>query len=59
MVLNRKWHETHRMPKNATREQRLRWHIAHAEYCGCRAIPESLKSEIGRARKVRKAARRG
>lgn len=52
MVLNRKWHETHRMPKNATQAERLRWHIAHAKACGCREMPETLKRLIKKAGKA-------
>ena len=43
---NREWHENHRMPKNATVEQRIAWHIAHAKNCNCRPIPESLAKLI-------------
>jgi hypothetical protein len=42
-MLNRDWHETHRMPPNATIEQRIAWHIEHAGQCGCRDIPESVR----------------
>lgn len=30
------------MPKNATLEQRIEWHIAHAKNCGCRKIEGKL-----------------
>jgi hypothetical protein len=42
MKLNRSWHEKHRMPKNATLDQRIRWHLAHRKNCSCRPIPEKL-----------------
>jgi hypothetical protein len=44
--LNRQWHEANRMPRNASRSERLRWHQRHATVCGCRPIPESLLSGI-------------
>jgi hypothetical protein len=34
------------MPKNATLAQRVRWHVAHARHCGCRAMPDSIRREI-------------
>jgi len=46
MKLNKEWHLTHRMPKNATLEQRIAWHLEHKKNCGCRDIPEKLKEEI-------------
>jgi len=44
--LNKSWHETHRMPKNPTKEQRIEWHLEHQKHCACRAIPEKLKAEM-------------
>jgi len=46
MKLNREWHLAHRMPKNATLEQRIAWHIEHKKNCACRDIPEKLKMEM-------------
>jgi len=40
------WHEAHRMPAHPTRVQRLGWHIAHMQVCGCRAPSAKLQSEI-------------
>jgi hypothetical protein len=34
------------MPPKATREQRIKWHVAHAAACGCRAIPESIRADV-------------
>lgn len=39
---NRQWHEQNRMPHNPTVEQRLAWHLAHAQACQCRPIPASV-----------------
>lgn len=44
--LNREWHEQHRMPANATLQQRIDWHLAHAAHCSCRPIPEKLWEEM-------------
>jgi hypothetical protein len=44
--LNAEWHQTHRMPKNATLEQRVKWHIAHAKNCGCREMPKTILAAI-------------
>lgn len=44
--INEEWHESNRMPANATREQRVRWHFEHAEACGCRPVPEDLKDDV-------------
>lgn len=44
--INAKWHQAHRMPKNATLDQRVAWHIAHAKACGCREIPASIRTAM-------------
>jgi len=44
--INKSWHEKNKMPKNATLEQRIEWHIVHHQHCQCRDIPEKLKAEI-------------
>jgi hypothetical protein len=46
MKLNKEWHAAHRMPKNATFEQRIAWHTEHKKNCNCRDIPEKLQMEI-------------
>ena len=48
MPINAKWHAAHRMPPRATLAQRLRWHVAHAKHCGCRAMPLSVQRELAR-----------
>jgi hypothetical protein len=53
MKINAAWHSKHRMPKNATVAQRIKWHVAHAKQCGCRPIPPGLAAEL------RASARRG
>jgi hypothetical protein len=44
--VNEKWHAANRMPENPSREQRVRWHAAHAAACGCREVPASLLAEV-------------
>jgi len=44
--MNAAWHDKHRMPNRASRDQRVRWHLAHAKACGCHKIPKSVIAEI-------------
>lgn len=46
MKINRDWHAEHPMPKNATIEQRLHWHLAHSANCACREMPLSIRKEL-------------
>jgi len=48
MKLNKEWHLKHPMPKSATLDQRIAWHLEHKKICGCRDIPEKLKKEIAK-----------
>lgn len=43
-MLNRKWHEEHRMPERASDDERIAWHVAHARHCGCRPIPGGVRA---------------
>lgn len=43
---NLAWHAANPLPRNATREERLHWHLAHAANCGCRPIPETIRREL-------------
>ncbi|MCG5241858.1 hypothetical protein [Azospirillum doebereinerae] len=51
--MNRSWHEAHPMPPKATRQQRVEWHLEHAQACGCRPPPASLLDEIRELEKRR------
>lgn len=42
-TINAAWHRRHPMPKSATTNQRLAWHVAHQEHCACRPIPVRLQ----------------
>jgi hypothetical protein len=46
--MNREWHERHRLATGASLEERVRWHLEHAEVCGCRPIPQPVVEEIER-----------
>lgn len=46
MAINKDWHLAHPMPKNATLDERLHWHLAHAAECGCREMPLSIRKEL-------------
>jgi hypothetical protein len=46
--LNAAWHKQHCMPKNATMEERIEWHLGHKKNCGCRDIPIKLKEEMNK-----------
>ena len=48
MTINAAWHEAHPMPKNPSLDQRLAWHLAHAEACGCREMPPKVRAELER-----------
>ena len=45
-MINKKWHQNNVMPRNATAEDRIKWHLEHSKNCGCRPIPESIQKEL-------------
>lgn len=47
-TINENWHRKHVMPKNATMDQRVRWHLEHARACACREIPGTVLEELRR-----------
>jgi hypothetical protein len=47
--MNTAWHQKHRMPKNATPAQRLKWHDAHAKQCACRPFTAAMRARLTRA----------
>jgi hypothetical protein len=55
--INEGWHRAHPMPKDATLEQRIRWHVAHATACGCREIPGTVLQAL-KVRGIKPPARR-
>jgi len=47
LKINAEWHRQHRMPKNATVEERIQWHLEHLKNCSCRTdLPPKLKVEM-------------
>ena len=47
MAINKEWHLANKMPKKATTEQRITWHVEHLKHCSCRpVIPEKLQEEM-------------
>jgi hypothetical protein len=48
MAVNKVWHDKHKMPRNATLAERVRWHRAHQKHCGCRGAPKSLQPYLTR-----------
>lgn len=50
-TINAEWHKINRMPKNATHEERVRWHSEHAKHCMCRMPPPNLQKEIEESRR--------
>lgn len=44
--MNREWHLANPMPRNASLQQRIDWHLKHADACGCREIPDSIKQAL-------------
>jgi len=44
--INKEWHLKHRMPKNPSQKERLKWHLEHSKHCSCRPIPEKLAEEM-------------
>ena len=52
MWLNETWHKAIRMPKAASLEQRIKWHLEHAEACGCRPVPARLLEQIAKRKQA-------
>lgn len=46
MKINKEWHEKHKMPKNPTMEEKIKWHKEHARNCGCRPMPKSILNKL-------------
>lgn len=46
--INRSWHAAHKMPRNASEDERIAWHLDHARNCGCRKIEGKLAELLKR-----------
>ena len=55
--MNAAWHAKHPMPPRVTLEQRIAWHLAHAQHCACRPIPATLRAQMRARRRAGKDAR--
>jgi len=55
--MNGAWHSKHPMPKRPTLAQRVDWHLAHAQACGCREIPKTVLAELRRRGQVTRPPR--
>ncbi len=48
-MINKAWHDAHRMPERPTLAQRVAWHREHAKHCACRPMPHSIAAAIAAA----------
>jgi hypothetical protein len=48
-VMNREWHQQHKMPSPATEAERVKWHLEHAQACACRPFPSGLMNKLSEA----------
>lgn len=48
MKINAEWHVKNKMSKNPTVDERIAWHMAHAENCKCRPIHGKILEEINK-----------
>ena len=46
--MNKQWHDANPMPKPATLDARVEWHLAHREHCACREMPATVIVELQR-----------
>lgn len=44
--MNTDWHSEHVLGSNASLDERVRWHLQHAEKCACRPIPKDVQDAI-------------
>ena len=44
--MNRDWHQQHKLPRSATEQQRLQWHLEHCRNCSCRPFPKGLLAKL-------------
>jgi len=47
MVINREWHAENKIPKDASFEEKFKWHKEHNENCSCHpGFPKKLEEEM-------------
>ncbi len=44
--MNTDWHEEHQLAPSAPMDERVRWHLQHADKCACRPIPKDVQDVI-------------
>jgi AcrR family transcriptional regulator/RimJ/RimL family protein N-acetyltransferase len=44
--VNKAWHQQHVLGSHARLDDRVAWHLAHAQACACRPIPPSIAAAI-------------
>jgi uncharacterized protein YdhG (YjbR/CyaY superfamily) len=47
-ALSAAWHASHPMPRGATTQQRIQWHLDRERHCGCRPMPLKLRARMAR-----------
>ena len=53
MAINKDWHLKNKMPKNASFEERVKWHTDHNKNCDCHpGFPKKLEEEM-KKRKIK------
>jgi len=58
--MNRTWHEEHKMPAKASEQERIQWHLEHAQACRCRPFPAKLMEKLsGEDKRKLEASRAG
>jgi hypothetical protein len=50
--INKDWHEKNLISKNATVDQKITWHLDHAQNCNCRPLGGKILEEI-KKRKIK------
>jgi hypothetical protein len=48
MQINASWHLGHKLPADATLDQRVEWHMAHARHCSCSVVDEEILEALKR-----------
>jgi hypothetical protein len=46
MKINAEWHAKHKMIKNPSLDQRVKWHMEHTRHCSCRPLEGKILAEI-------------
>lgn len=46
MKINSTWHAKNMMPKKATLDDRVKWHLEHSKNCNCRPLGGMILGEI-------------